>query len=113
MTEEQSKTWTETIRVEGGQLLDKVRELIHEGNVRQISIKQGDRVIVSLPLTLGVVAAVIAPMLAAVGAIAALVTDCSIEIERSETVREAEPGEPGGEVDQPLIESVEPEGTAD
>lgn len=99
MAEEQGKTWTETIRVEGGQLLDKVRELIHEGNVRQVSIKQGDRVIVSLPLTLGVVAAIVAPMLAAVGAIAALVTDCSIEVVRSEEPREqpADESEGGAE----------------
>ena len=76
------RTWTETIQVEGGELLDKVKELIHQGNVRQITIKQDDRVIVSLPLTLGVVAAVVAPMLAAVGAIAALATNCSIEVIR-------------------------------
>lgn len=80
----ENRTWTETIQIEGGQLLDKVRELLHEGNVRQITIKQGDRTIVSIPLTLGVVAAVIAPMLAAVGAIAALATDCSIVVEREE-----------------------------
>jgi hypothetical protein len=92
MAEEQGGTWTETIRVEGGQLLDKVRELIHEGNVRQLSIKQGDRVIVSLPLTLGVVAAVVAPMLAAVGAIAALVTDCTLEVVRSESAPEGQVG---------------------
>jgi hypothetical protein len=61
-----------------------VKELVHEGNVRQVTIKQGDRTIVAIPLTLGVVAAVIAPMLAAVGAIAALATDCSIVVEREE-----------------------------
>jgi hypothetical protein len=84
MAEEQSRTWTETIQLEGGQLLDKVREVIHQGNVRRITIKQDDRVIVALPLTLGVVTAVVAPMLAAVGAIAALATNCSIEIVREE-----------------------------
>ncbi len=84
MSEEQGRTWTETFKVEGGQLVDKVRELIHQGNVRQISIKQGGRVVVSLPLTLGVVAAVLAPMLAAVGAVAALVTHCTVEVERYE-----------------------------
>jgi hypothetical protein len=83
MAEDQGKTWTESIQVEGGQLLDKVRELIHEGNVRQISIRQRERVIVTFPLTLGVVAAVVAPLLAAVGAIAALATDCTIEVVRS------------------------------
>lgn len=80
----ENRTWTETIQIEGGELLDKVKELIHEGNVRQITIKQGERTIVSFPLNVGLVAAVIAPMLAAVGAIAALATDCSIVVEREE-----------------------------
>jgi hypothetical protein len=75
-------TWWETIKVKGGQLLDKVRDLIEEGNVRRIVIKQEDRTIAEFPLTVGVVGAVLAPMLAAVGAIAALVTDCKIEVER-------------------------------
>ncbi|HEY5528496.1 MAG TPA: DUF4342 domain-containing protein [Thermoleophilia bacterium] len=76
------KTWKETIRVDGGQLLDKVRELVREGNVRHITIRQDDRVIVEFPLTIGVASVVLAPMLVAVGAIAALVTNCSIEVER-------------------------------
>ena len=96
MADEQGRTWTETISVEGGQLLDKVKELIHEGNVRHISIKQGDRVIVSLPLTLGVVAAIVAPMLAAVGAIAALATDCTIEVVRSEKADDQSAGGSAG-----------------
>jgi len=74
----------ERIKVEGGELLEEVKRLIHEGNVRRISIKQGERTIVEFPLTLGVVGAALAPPLAAVGAIAALVTDCSIEVERDE-----------------------------
>jgi len=81
MTEE-PKTWKETIRVDGGQLLNKVRELVREGNVRHITISQDERVIVEFPLTIGVAGAVLAPMLVAVGAIAALVTNCSIDIER-------------------------------
>ena len=75
-------TWWETIKVEGAQLVDKVKELIEEGNVRRIVIKQGDRTIAELPLAVGVVGAVFAPILAAVGAIAALATDCKIEVER-------------------------------
>ena len=76
------QTWWETIKVQSGQLVDKVKELIEEGNVRRVVIKQDDRTIAEFPLTVGVVGAVIAPMLAAVGAIAALVTDCKIEVER-------------------------------
>jgi hypothetical protein len=76
------RTWWETTKVQGGELLEKVKQLVHEGNVRRIVIKQGDRSIAEFPLTAGVVGAVFAPMLAAVGAIAALVTDCSIAVER-------------------------------
>jgi hypothetical protein len=76
------RTIWETIRVEGGELLEKVRQLLREGNVRRVVIKQGDRSVAEFPLTIGVVGAVAAPMLAAVGALAALLTNCSIEVER-------------------------------
>jgi hypothetical protein len=79
------RTWWETTKVQGGELIEKVKELIHEGNVRRIVIKQGDRSVAEFPLTAGVVGAVFAPMLAAVGAIAALVTDCSIAVQREQT----------------------------
>lgn len=79
-------TYWETIKVEGGQLLDKVKQILREGNVRRIVIKQGDRTVAEFPLTIGVVGAVFAPVLAAVGAIAALATDCSIIIERESPV---------------------------
>lgn len=70
-------------KVKGEELLKKIKELIQEGNVRRITIKSKEgKTIVVLPLTLGVVGAVLAPMLAAVGAIAALVTECTITVER-------------------------------
>ncbi len=78
------RTKMETIKVEGGQLLDQVKQLIHEGNVRRISIKQGERTVIEIPLTIGVAAALLAPPLAAVGALAALLTDCTIEVERED-----------------------------
>jgi hypothetical protein len=81
--------WWETIKVEGGELLDRVKKIIHEGNVRRIVIKQGARSIAEFPLTAGVVGAVLAPVLAAIGAIAALITDCTIEVERIKTSDEA------------------------
>lgn len=73
----------ETIKVKGEELLGKVKELVKEGNVRRIIIsdKNGKQILV-LPLTLGVVGALVAPVLAAVGAVAALVTECSITVER-------------------------------
>lgn len=76
------QTWWETIKAEGAQLLNRLEELIQEGNVRRIVIKQGDRTIAEFPLMVGVVGAVLAPVLAAIGAIVALVKDCRIEIER-------------------------------
>ena len=59
-----------------------MKELIHEGNVRRIVIKQDEQVVVEFPLTVGVLGAVLAPPLAAIGAAAALLTDCTIEVER-------------------------------
>ncbi len=69
--------------VSGEALLAKVKQLIAEGNVRRIVIKsKEDETIVELPMTVGVVGAVLAPVLAAVGALAALVTECKIVVER-------------------------------
>jgi hypothetical protein len=76
-------TSAETFRVKGEELLQKVKALIKEGNVRQISIiDKSNRPIVVIPMTLGVVGALLAPPLAAVGAVAALVTECTIKVER-------------------------------
>lgn len=78
-----SNTFKETFSMKGEQLLNKINELIEEGNVRKISIhdKTGKE-IMSFPLTIGVVGAVLAPILAAVGAMAALIGECSISVER-------------------------------
>lgn len=74
---------TEEFKVSGEDLLKKVKEIIAEGNVRRISIKNKEgKMLVEFPLTIGVVGAVIAPMLAAIGTIAALVTECTIVVER-------------------------------
>lgn len=73
----------EEFRVEGEELLKKVKELIKKGNVRKITIKdKKGKEIMSIPLTVGVVGAIIAPALAAVGAVAALVTECTVVVER-------------------------------
>ena len=79
--EEPGVKWEE-FKVSGGQLVDKVKELIHEGNVRRIVIKQDGKTLLEIPLTIAVVGAVLAPILAAVGALAALITDCTIRVER-------------------------------
>lgn len=76
---------TEEFKVNGEDLLKKVKDVIKEGNVRRLTVrdKEGKDLIV-LPLTLGVVGIALAPILAAVGAIAALVAECTIVVEREE-----------------------------
>ncbi|MGO9180439.1 MAG: DUF4342 domain-containing protein [Candidatus Limnocylindrales bacterium] len=75
----------EHVKIDGDRLLTEVKRLIAEGNVCRISIKQGEHTVAEFPLTIGVAGAVLAPWLAAIGAIAALVTDCSIVVERADT----------------------------
>jgi len=72
----------ETVKLQGEQVVDEVRKLIHEGNVRRVVVKQKGQVVAEFPLTVGVVASVAAPVLAAIGALVALLTDCSIDLER-------------------------------
>ena len=76
------RTFKETFKVAADQLVDAVKRLVHEGNVRRVIIKQEGRTVVEFPLTVGVVGTVLAPVLAAVGAIAAYMTECTIEVER-------------------------------
>lgn len=80
-----SKTFKESFTLHGEQLVNKVKELIEEGNVRKITVhdKTGKE-LMSFPLTIGVVGAVLAPVLAAVGAVAALIGECTISVEREE-----------------------------
>jgi hypothetical protein len=80
------QTFKESFKVAGSQLVDAVKKLLHEGNVRRVIIKQDDRTVVEFPLTVGVIGAVLAPLVAAVGAIAAVVTECTVEVERVVTV---------------------------
>jgi Domain of unknown function (DUF4342) len=75
-------TFKESFKVAADQLVDAVRKLFHEGNVRRVIIKQDGKTIAEFPLTVGVIGAVLAPMLAAVGAIATLVTECTVVVER-------------------------------
>jgi len=77
------KTVWETIRLQGSELLEKLKHIIHEGNVRRVIIKQGQRTVAEFPLTVGVVGTVLAPILAAIGALVAVMNDCTIEVERA------------------------------
>jgi Domain of unknown function (DUF4342) len=76
------KTCWESVKAEGGAILDKLRELVHEGNIRRVRVRQGDRTIAEFPLSAGVVGVLLAPVLAAVATIVALAKDCSIDVER-------------------------------
>ena len=79
---------TEKFTVSGSQLVEKIKQLIHEGNIRKVRLVHDKRTIIEIPLTIGAPAAVAgilaAPVLAALGAFAALVTECTIEVEKIE-----------------------------
>jgi hypothetical protein len=83
MTDQSDKDRVDEFRVKGEELLAKVKELIREGNIRRIMIDNEEgRTLLELPMTIGVVGALLLPALAAVGAVAALVTNCTIRVER-------------------------------
>lgn len=77
------KTCWESVKVEGDNAADRIKKLIHEGNVRRVVVQHQGRTIAEFPLTAGVVGTLLAPVLAAVGALVALLKDCTIQIERS------------------------------
>jgi len=75
---------TEEFRVNGEELLARIKQLVHEGNIRRIIIKDRDgHTLMEIPLTFGVVGAILAPTLAAVGAIAALISEATIVVEKT------------------------------
>ncbi len=81
----------EEFEVKGDDLLGRIRELIAEGNVRKVTIKNADgRTMLEIPLTIGVVGALIAPVAAAIGAVAALVTECTITVTRKDEDADAD-----------------------
>ena len=77
------KTFKESFKVAGSQLVDAVKKLLHEGNVRRVIIKHETRTIAEFPLTVGVIGAVLAPILAAVAAIATVMGECTVEVDRT------------------------------
>jgi len=75
----------EEFEVSGDKVVETVKRLVHEGNIRRVTIKDGDgRSLIEIPLTLGVVGAMLLPVWAALGALAALVTRCTIVVEKTE-----------------------------
>jgi hypothetical protein len=80
-----NKSFTEEFSVTGEEILTKVKELIHEGNIRRIIIKDKEgRTLIEVPLTLGVVGAILVPVWAAIGAVAALVAEAKLVVEKDE-----------------------------
>ena len=94
-----TQTWWETVEEKSSEVADQLKTLLAEGNIRRVRVRQKGTVVAEFPLTVGVVGAVFAPMLAAVGAIAALLTDCTIEVEREGPAQT--PSEPSAGTDPP------------
>jgi len=80
----EQKTVHEEFRITGEQVVKKVKELVHQGNIRRVIVKQDNRTLMEIPLTIGVAGILLAPTLAALGALAALVTECTIVVEKTE-----------------------------
>jgi hypothetical protein len=90
----EKKTLTEQIEIAGDQLVEQVKQLVHEGNVRHIRIKHDGHVVLEVPMTLAVAGGLLAPVLAALGAFAAAVTHCTVEITRDEPGSGGSPSSP-------------------
>lgn len=81
----ESKNRTEEFQINGDEIISKLKEILHEGNIRRITIKNEEgKTLVDIPLTMSVVGILLAPQLAAIGAIAALVTKCTLVVEKNE-----------------------------
>jgi hypothetical protein len=85
---------TERFTIKGNQLIEKIKQLIHEGNIRKVRLLHEEQTVLEIPLSIGAPAAAItilaAPLLAALGAFAALVTECTIEVEKTEETKPTE-----------------------
>ena len=82
---ESEETWVEEFQVKGEEVVAKVKEIVREGNVRRIIVDDSDgKTLLEIPLTVGVVGALLLPPLAALGAVAAVLTDCTIRVVREE-----------------------------
>ena len=94
------KTVWETFKAEGENVVEKVKQIVHEGNVLRVVVKHEGRKVAEFPLTAGVVGAVLAPVLAAIGALVALMKECTIEIERTSVDLSTKDGAVGEAVDE-------------
>ena len=76
-----TRRW-ESFKAEGDQIVERLKKLVHEGNVRRIVVEHDGRTIAEFPLTVGVIGIVVAPVLAAIGMLVAVLEDCTIQVER-------------------------------
>lgn len=84
------KTFWQTIETTGDQLVATVHKIVEAGNVRRIRVRQKDKVVAEFPLTVGVIGTVVAPVLAAIGALTAVMTECTIDVEKTEVAEKTE-----------------------
>jgi hypothetical protein len=84
LLEQEERDRKEEILVRGNELVEKIKELARKGNVTRIRVKQDEKILVEIPVTAGVVGALLAPQLAIIGAVAVLISKCTLEIERTE-----------------------------
>ena len=80
------RTFWQKVEGTGEQVLAQLKRLVEEGNIRRVIVKQRGRTVAEFPLTAGVIGTVIAPVAAAIGALTALLTECTIEVEKVEQV---------------------------
>jgi hypothetical protein len=88
------RTFWEKLEGTTDQILAEIKRLIEAGNIRRVVVKQRGRTVAEFPVTVGVIGAVIAPLAAAIGALAAVLTECTIEVEKTAPKEEAKPVEP-------------------
>jgi hypothetical protein len=100
------RTWREKIEGTTEQILAQIRRLLDEGNLRRVLVKQQGKVVAEFPLTVGVVGTVIAPLAAAIGALTAVLAECTIEVERAGPAEPARPASPD-------VTATAPQGTTE
>jgi len=103
------RTWREKIEGTTDQILAQIKRLLDEGNIRRVLVKQQGKVIAEFPLTVGVVGTVLAPVAAAIGALTAVLAECSIEVEKTTPPAAAEAGAAGGTTATPGDAAVAPD----
>ncbi len=80
----EGQTWQKQIKVTGNELVQKVESLIQQGNVRRIIVRHQGRTLMEIPVTVGVIGALLMPTLAALGAVAAMVSECTVVVEHAD-----------------------------